>query len=219
MNWNQISGNKQANNWSLNFVAKDTKDSGVEDTEDKILRVYKEKTAKIISHVSELGLPKKNEQLRIITKRSFNAIAFLQWVIENEGIIDEALFCIYSINHEASVIIDQLVTSGKIKTATILMSNLRNKAHRAKEQLTKDYFINNPNIELIFASSHSKITSFKCGDNYYTIEGSGNLSYNSRIEQYIIDNDELIFNFTKQWIEEIKIFLEGKKELIVYGKS
>lgn len=203
---------------AIAFVAKDTNDSGVEETKDRMLKLYKQKTAAVIQNLSVVGLPKQGEQIRLITKRSFNAIAFLEWVIRLEGNVDEALFCIYSINHEASVIINQLVTEGKVKTATILMSNLRNKAHRQKEEATKQYFVGNPNIELIFASSHSKIMSFKSGDNYYTVEGSGNLSYNSRIEQYVIDNDKLVFDFTRSWLEEIKLCLQGKKELSVYPK-
>jgi hypothetical protein len=60
--------------------------------------------------------------------------------------------------------------------------------------------------------------SFKIGEDYYTVEGSGNLSYNSRIEQAVIDNDKSLFEFTKSWIEEIKIYLKDKKELIVHKK-
>lgn len=203
----------------IDFVAKDTNNSGVEETDDKLLLLYKEKTMHVIENLHRIGLPKPNQQIRLITKRSFNAIAFLQWVNSLQGDIDEALFCIYSINHEASVIINDMVNSRKIKTATILMPNLRNGAYRAKELATKNYFIDNPNVELIFASSHSKIMSFKSGDNYFTVEGSGNLSYNSRIEQYVVDNDKALFEFTKQWIEEIKDYLKGKKELSVYGKD
>lgn len=203
----------------INFVNKDTNDSGVEETADRLLKSYKKKTCEVIERLHTIGLPNKGEQLRLITKRSFNAIAFLQWVMSLEGNVDEALFCIYSINHEASVMINDMVTRGQIKTATILMSNLRNKAHRSKEEATKNYFVKNPNIELIFASSHSKIMSFKSGENYYTVEGSGNLSYNSRIEQYIIDNDKVVFDFTKEWIEEIKTYLMGKKELHIYPKE
>lgn len=201
----------------IDFVGKDTNDS--EETEDKLLRIYKEKTCLVIEKLSGIGLPKKNEQLRLITKRSFNAIALLEWVISLEGNIDEALFCIFSINYEASVIIDTFIKSGKIKTATILMSNLRNIAYRKKEEATKNMFVNNPKVELIFASSHAKILSFKSGDNYYTVEGSGNLSYNNQIEQYVIDNDKVLFDFTKEWIEEIKKHLKGKKSLTVYPKT
>lgn len=211
---------KESNQDIIKFVDKDTMDSGVELTEDRMLKSYKEKTFAVISKLDEIGVPNKGEQIRIITKRSFNAIAFLKWIHSLEGQIEEALFCIYSINHEASVLINEMVLNGEIKQATILMPNLRNKAHRAKEEATKQYFIMNPNIELIFANSHSKIMSFKTkAGNHYTVEGSGNLSYNSRIEQYIIDNDEGLFDFTKNWIQEIKTFLQGKKELIIHPKE
>jgi hypothetical protein len=204
----------------IRLVSKDTMDSGLEDMEDRMMKSYKQKTFAVIAKLDEIGVPEKGWQLRLITKRSFNAIAFLKWIHSLEGYIEEALFCIYSINHEASKIINDMVISGEIGQATILMSNLRNKAHRSKEEATKNYFITNPNIELIFASSHSKIMTFKTKKgNFYTVEGSGNLSYNSRIEQYVIDNDENVFNFTKDWVEEIKIYLQGKKELEIYPKN
>ena len=193
-------------------------DSGVEDTADSILRTYRSKMCKAIERVSEIALPEEGEQIRIVTKRSFSAIAFLQYIIEQVGCVDEALICIYSINYYASVVIDEMVNTGKIKQATVLMSNLRNTAHRKKEELTKQFFVNNPKIELIFAQSHAKIMSLKAGNQYFTIEGSGNLTTSSRIEQYVIDNDKELFNFTKTWIEEIKTYLQGKKELEIHPK-
>lgn len=200
----------------IESVAKDTKDSGVEETKDKMLKLYKEKTTQVIDKIFELKLPEDKEQIRLITKRSFNSVAFLKYIAEKEKILH--LVCVvYSINHEAAQIIDELLISGRVKKATILISNLRNKAHRKKEELTKKLFINNPKVKLIFASSHAKIISFKTENkNYYTIEGSGNLSYNSRIEQYIIDNDKIIFDFTIKWIEEILEYLKNKKELEIY---
>ena len=52
------------------------------------------------------------------------------------------------------------------------------------------------------------------GDNY-VIEESGNLSFNSRIEQYCLSNDSKLFDFTSNWMDEVKVFLKGKKELIL----
>lgn len=42
--------------------------------------------------------------------------------------------------------------------------------------------------------------------NFYNLEGSGNFSFNGRLEQYIIDNDKSIFDFSKEWITEIEKF-------------
>ena len=122
----------------------------------------------------------------------------------------------FSINYEASRFIDEMIKNGLIEKATILMSNLRNRAHREKEQITRDMFVDNPNIDLFFACSHAKIFSMETEKgNFYTVEGSGNLTYNSRIEQYSIDNDEGLFLFTKKWMDETKQFLKGKKELVL----
>lgn len=197
-------------------VGKDTMDSGVEYTKDAMLRIYKEKTFQVIEKIKELKLPKDKEQLRLITKRSFNAVSFIKFVTETET-IEHLICCIYSLNYEAATLIDELIKSGKIKKATLLISNLRNKAHREKEQLTKDLFVENPKIKLIYCSSHAKIISFSTDKgNFYNIEGSGNLSFNSRVEQYVIDNDKEIFDFTIGWINELTLYLKDKKELIIY---
>jgi hypothetical protein len=193
-------------------VSKDTHDSGVEETEDKMLRSFKNKTTQVIEKISELGLPKKNEQIRIVTKRSFNAVAFLKYIAEQE-VITKLNLVIYSINYEAAIIISDLINERRILKAEILISNLRNKAHRKKEQLTRDLFMENEHIDLFFCSSHAKIMNFETEKgNYYNVEGSGNLSYNSRIENYIIDNDKAIFDFTNEWFKEIREFLRDKKE-------
>ncbi len=94
------------------------------------------------------------------------------------------------------------------------MSNLRNHAHREKEVIIKEMFVDHPRVELFFCSSHAKTFSCKTDQgNYYTIEGSGNMAYNSRIEQYVIDNDQAVYDFSCNWMREIKEFLKDKKEL------
>ena len=197
-------------------VNKDTNDSGVEDVKDSSIRLYKEKTFQVIEKIKELKLPTDKEQLRLITKRSFNAVSFIKFISETEN-ITQLTCCIYSINYEAAILLNDLINDDKIQHATFLISNLRNKAHREKEQLTKDLFVENPKIKLIYCSSHAKIISFSTDKgNYYTIEGSGNLSFNSRVEQYVIDNDKDLFDFTNKWIEEIQEYLKGKKELTIY---
>lgn len=63
-----------------------------------------------------------------------------------------------------------------------------------------------------FCSSHAKIMCCKTQQgNYYTIEGPGNLAYNSRVEQYVIDNCRDVYEFSTGWIREIKQFLQEKE--------
>jgi hypothetical protein len=39
--------------------------------------------------------------------------------------------------------------------------------------------------------------------NHFVFEGSGNMSDNARIEQYVYDNNEQIFEFHKTWMNEL----------------
>lgn len=206
-------------NWSgekdLISVSKDTNDSGLEVLEDEKYKKFVLKTYQIIEKIEELGMPRKNEQIRLVTFKSFNAAVFLAHICEKEN-IKELNLVVYSINAEAAKLINGLIEKKSIGKCIILMSNLRNKAHRKKEQITRDMFVDNPNVELFFASAHSKIMSMKTeNNNFYTLEGSGNLSFNSRIEQYVLDNDEHLFTFTCNWMKKVKEYLKGKKELVL----
>ena len=194
-------------------VEKDPEKSGLEEMEDRSFVRYTEKHTALIAKIEELGLPAPGQQFRLITKRTFNAIQFLEYIAEQETITDLKM-AIYSINFHAAKILIDLINTGKIQQAEILMSNLRNKAHREKEEIVRKMFLDHPRIILFFASSHAK--TFSCSTakgNYYTLEGSGNLAYNSRLEQYVIDNDKALYDFSCSWMSEIKVFLDGKKEL------
>jgi hypothetical protein len=199
-----------------NFAKSSNNDTESEDNAIvKALKIYTDKTFKVIAKINEIGLPQKNEQIRIITKSSFNAIAFIKYIVEFE-IIEKIILSVYSMNFESATMLDDLIKQKKIISAQILMSNLRNKAHREKEQLTNDLFIDNPNISLFYANNHAKIISCKTDcNNFYTIEGSGNMSCNSRIEQYVIDNSQELYQFNINWHEEIKEFLKDRKELVL----
>ena len=194
-------------------VEKDPTTSGLEAMADRKYARYCQRHAQMVKNVDEIGLPAPGQQFRIVTRRTFNAIQFLEYICRRETILDLKM-AIYSINFHAAVLLSDMVTQGHIKQCEVLMSNLRNQAHREKEEIVKKLFTDHPRIDLFFCSSHAKM--FSCQTergNYYTCEGSGNLAYNSRVEQYVIDNDEGLYRFSCSWIGDIKRFLSGKREL------
>jgi hypothetical protein len=203
-------------NQNLIDTEKDTMNSGIEELSDAKFQVNAKKTFEIIHKSSDVIFPKKGEQLQIVTFKSFNAALFLQHLSTIED-IEEMYISAYSLNFESAEIISKLCTNQNVK-CEILISNLRNQAYRKKEEMTKQMFIENPNIKLFFCSSHAKVISIKTKKgNFYTIQGSGNLSFNSRVEQYVIDNHEGVFQFTKRWFNEIRVFLQDKKELVCFN--
>ena len=194
-------------------TGKDPTRSGLEEMEDRLMARYVEKVGAVISSLDDIGLPGPGQQYRLVTRRSFNAVELIQYIVRTEKILDLSL-AIYSINFQAAKVLIHLVDTGRIGHIRIMMSNLRNKAHREKEEIIKNDFTAHPKVELFFCCSHAKMMCCKTdAGNYYAIEGSGNLAYNSRVEQYIIDNDRMVYEFSLSWMAEIKEFLKGKKEL------
>lgn len=192
---------------------KDPRTSWLEEMEDSLYRAYKHKVAAVIERLADVGLPAPGEQFRLVTRRSFNAIELLHHIAQREVIVDLRM-AVYSINYHAALLLLEMIDTGRILQAEILMSNLRNKAHREKEEIVKNKFAGHPAVTLWFCSSHAKLISCRTDQgNHYTIEGSGNHAYNSRVEQYVIDNDPVIYQFTARWMAEIKDYLSGTAEL------
>ena len=192
--------------------SKDSMDSGLEDMDDAILKRYCEKHYAMIEKIDDIGLPEKGQQFRLVTRRVFNAMQMIEYICKRE-VISDLKISIYSVSHSAALILINLIDQGRIKKVEILMSNLRNKAHREKEVIIKNLFSKHPKISLFFCNSHAK--TFSCAterNNYFTLEGSGNMSWNSRVENYTLDNCKELYEFSCQWMSDIKKFVKDKKE-------
>lgn len=189
--------------WDLNNSEnyEDGKDEdGNLELSDKLYKKFAEKNTQIIKKVEQIGLPKSGEQLRLITTHPFNTISIISH-IANIEIIEHAIFVIFAINQSAAKIIIDLMSKGRVKKITCIVSSIRNAGHISKS-IAVDMLKNH--MDIVFVNSHAKITLLKTeNNNYYNIEGSGNFSFNGRLEQYVIDNDIKLYEFSKEWINEI----------------
>lgn len=149
--------------------------------------------------------PKEGEQYRIITEKQFNAFALILKIIQDKN-IDEMYLAIYRINEPTVNAIIELIEGGKIKKGKFIISNFFNQTKKPEKWAIKlkDYCDTNENFEHVYTHNHSKILACKSGENHYVFEGSGNMSDNARIEQYIYENSIEAYNFHKKWITEIK---------------
>lgn len=149
--------------------------------------------------------PKTGEQYRIITEKQFNAYALILHLLESE-IIEELYLAIYRINEPTVDSIINFIECGKIKNATFIISSFFNQTKKPEQWAIKlrSYCEKNKKCKHIYTHNHSKILAIKTNsDNYYIFEGSGNMSDNARIEQYIYENNKLIFDFHKEWMNKI----------------
>ena len=146
-------------------------------------------------------LPGPNEQLRIVTQKAINSFDFILAVLANED-IEELIVAFYHIGKKVIQELHDIQATGKIKTCFFLIND-------AVPKLTPDAYnliksLESENWNVVLENNHTKIILIKTAQNYYVIEGSGNLSINARIEQYVFDNYQKLFEFHKKWITEIK---------------
>ena len=158
---------------------------------------------KKINQLNQLCIaPKKGEQWRIITEKQFNAYALIKFVVEN-NVIDELYLAIYRINEPTVDSIIKMVNDGKIKKATFIISNFFNQTKKPEAWALKlrEYCEQSDLCDHAYVHNHSKVVCMKTGDDYYVFEGSGNMSDNARIEQYVYENSLTMFEFHKEWMD------------------
>ena len=124
-----------------------------------------------------------------------------------EADLASAAFLLESYNLDVEQVLNEIAE--KTNSTKIVLSDLQNTAFRSKEKAVLECLISKK-IESIFVHSHAKIISLDCGENKYTILGSGNLAANARVEQYQIINSIEMFNFVSNCFDEMK-YIQIKK--------
>jgi hypothetical protein len=162
------------------------------------------------------SLPKENEQIRLITQKRFNAFALVKWLVDNLSEIDQIILTTYRIDEMTLSGINKILNERNINKLTIVCSAFFTSV-KVKEPFAeklKYLAITDNRVKAVFCHNHTKIIGIKTKDTAYVIEGSGNLTENARIEQYMIENSDEIFEFHKNWINELK---ETPKKVQIYG--
>ncbi len=146
----------------------------------------------------------QNTQYRIVTNKSFNAITVVSYLLEYYN-IDEIYIVVYRMNNKSFDYLKSIIEKDNIKTGLIVSSFFReNKRYERWAKEIKIISENTENVKTSFCSSHAKVFLAKttCGK-HIVFEGSGNLSDNARLEQYIFEDNENVYNFHKKWIDDI----------------
>lgn len=148
-------------------------------------------------------LPSRGESLHIVSNGSFDYFTIIPQIINLSGnAVDEFYFTTWTMSRENVTQIIDLYDRGVFKKVTALTGEY----FRTRE--SKVWSLLSDSLEArkqrVFSSkNHSKVTLLKIGGEHYIIEGSANFTANPRIEQFILSNSEELFNFHKEWLEEI----------------
>lgn len=156
------------------------------------------KKVSILNDLIDVDL-KEGFQYRIITDKNFNALVFIDFILQKIE-AKELTFAIYRMNVSAVNRIIELSKTVKINVVVSSFFRENKKYERWARELVFESE-SNPNLSVSFAWNHAKITLFKSvNGEKYVFEGSGNLSDNARIEQYLIELNEKSYDFHYEWI-------------------
>lgn len=151
--------------------------------------------------------PKPGEQWRIITEKAFNAFALIMHVLQTRK-IKELYLAVYRINEPTVRTIIDKIKDGNIQKATFVISSFFNQTKKPERWaiMLKDFADASPKCRHVYTHNHAKIVAIRTSDNdYFVFEGSGNMSDNARIEQYIYENSKEMFEFHKKWMTQIAV--------------
>lgn len=150
------------------------------------------------------GLPNHEESFEIICNGNFDTIAFFEYILAKCERIDELFIATWIINRDNAKRIFECIDNRSIGNATFIIST------RTKQLRKQDWgFIIEGIIDrkqkVRIAHTHAKV--FSCASHkkgtYITVAGSGNWNLNRRIENYTVTNSKELFDFHKDWMNQV----------------
>ena len=159
--------------------------------------------AKALSDIC--GEPAEGEQWRIITEKQFNAFALILHLLQTR-VIEEMYLAVYRINEPTVTSIIEFIESGKIKKSVFVISSFFNQTKKPEQWaiMLKQFADKKANCYHVYTHNHAKVLAVRTSKNeFFVFEGSGNMSDNARIEQYIYENSKQSFEFHKKWLTEL----------------
>lgn len=148
-------------------------------------------------------LPGPNESVHIVSNGSFDYFTLIPIAIELlGGISNELYFSTWTMNLSNTRHLLKMFDEKKIlriRALTGLYFKKReavvfNELYEGLKERGQRIFSN---------ANHSKVTLLNNDSDFITICGSANFTANPRIEQFTINNNQLLYNFHKQWMNEI----------------
>jgi len=145
-------------------------------------------------------LPLPGEIYFLWSLKSFNAFAFIKYVITERGKVDELTLSSYNITKVIFETLMRLVDNGLITHLHLTLSDVAKTRFPQIYDLVNGEADKRDQVDVLYMWNHSKVSLMRSEDDHFIVEGSGNFSENSRHEQYIFANSKEIYEFRREWI-------------------
>ena len=157
----------------------------------------KEKAIEVLNE-----LPEPGGSIHIISNGSFDYFNLIPLAIALLKQPGDFYFSTRTLNNQNTEYILKLYDDGYVKSINCLVGLYFKKRETAVFNLLYDG-IKQRKQKIFCNENHSKVTLLENGTDFITIQGSANFTANPRIEQFSIHNSKQLFDFHKQWMDEI----------------
>lgn len=171
----------------------------------KVTSTKLKEKSKLIQRLEELKtvMPQIEKQTtyHLISSDNFGSIELLKHLMDQHK-PTEVFITTWSINQEFVDMLEEYLKKG-VKIGFYIDKSIKGrKAHLASQIVNLAYEYSNLKLKYHYLL-HSKVTLITNGDEFISIEGSANYSKNTRIENFTITESKELFNFHKNWMQEI----------------
>jgi hypothetical protein len=159
-----------------------------------------------VKHIDELvsGLPNDGEAFLVWSTGQFNKFTFIPWLIRHLNVIESLIISTYSLSMSGLQALHELLLSNSIQQINIVISDsITFRLPKVYDQLKILEQSMPGRIKTVLTWNHSKILMAKSGQYYITIEGSGNFSENAAYEQYVLFNNQTVYEFRKKCLDSV----------------
>ncbi len=148
-------------------------------------------------------LPQVGESIHIVSNVSFDYFNLIPIAIKLMGDkCNDFYFSTWTLNNTNSEAIIKLYDENKVSSIKCLVGLYFKKRESAVFNMLYEG-LKKRNQTIFSNENHSKVTLLDNGIDFIIIEGSANFTANPRIEQFSIHNSKELYQFHKEWMDEV----------------
>lgn len=150
--------------------------------------------------------PEPGEAVHVVAANKFNFWTWAPTIIDWLGHTDGLYCSTWTTNHTATIDLFRLMDDDLIRGTVgfVLGIYFKRREPVVYTELAEGLKRRGGWIKTIETHSKVMLLSNETTGDYFSLEGSANLTDNPRLEQITIVNDRGLYEFHKEWIEEVK---------------
>jgi hypothetical protein len=167
-----------------------------------------------IESAAELAfMPRKGETIHVISSGYFDHWSLIPvycGLLGGQGLTFYGTT--WTMNRENALDLIRLYDQGIVSTISMFTGTYFKRRSTAVYSVLVNGLMSRKGCAFTAFKNHTKITLLDNGDDTIIIEGSANYTENQNAENYTVSNDRSLFDFHRQWMDEIAHAEANKKE-------